>query len=276
VLLSLRNKLAVALYPSHLAVSRQSRGWRPTAGEPELVKVDSATEAEGWRCVVDALQIWLEQNKPASSTVECILSDCFVRYLLVPWSDQLQDPAEINALAGIQFESLYGEPSAQWVIKTGVSGYGNAAVACAVSRDLMTALEAMAAAHRLRITSIQPRWIRIFHRLRNRIANDALLMSLEAGQCILATVKNGAWHSIRTLKLHADVPHPTLDAVIDRELLLQGMDSDTTVYLHASDDLSVPPLRPRQSIMQFQCDALAASSQLADRLISRDGTACVD
>ncbi len=270
MLLSLRSKLAVTLCPTQVTALRLPRGWRPKAEGPEVIPFDAGSDAADWHAPVEALRNWLEINKPIPSTIEYVLSDHFVRYLLVPWSDQLQDTAEIHALAGIQFESHFGESPAEWIFKTDVTGYGKATVVCAIRKKLVETLEALGATHRMRLTSIQPRWVRLFNKLRNQIANDALLMSLELGQCILAVVKRGSWHSIRTLKLPAEASSSVLEAMVEREFLLQGLDNDVPIYLHASEEVAMPSVQFRHPVMLFRSDESVWESQAVTQATAKE------
>ena len=233
---SLHNKLIVTLDPAHITIFQRRLGWRNEACKVDVIAMNAAEAVAAWQAPVSALHNWLKQHQLRLSRVDYIISDRFVRYLVLPWSDALRNKAEINAFARIQFETYFGESPDHWSIKSDFEGYGEAGISCAVPKDLLQALSTFEE-KKIRVSSIQPRWIYVFKGMRGRIPkrDNALLMSLEPGQCVLATLKNGVWQSIRTVKLDTspDCLQMTFDAVVGRELLLQGLEPDVPIYLHA-------------------------------------------
>lgn len=234
---SLHNKLIITLDATHVTIFQRHRGWRGEASRIAVIAVDASEEATAWQAPVSALHDWMKQHQPRRSRIDYIISDRFVRYLVLPWSDALRNEMEIDAFARIQFETYFGEPPDQWSIKSDFEGYGEAGISCAIPKDLLHALFALKE-KKIRVSLIQPRWIHVFNGMRERIPkrDNALLMSLEPGQCVLAAVKNGAWQSIRTVKLSTspDCLQMTFNAVAGRELLLQGLEHDVPIYLHTN------------------------------------------
>ena len=235
MLLSLPKRVTVALSPGHITVVGHERGWRRSPGSAQTFACGEPAAGEpAWQTPLAALRAWLAQSKCAPTQVEIIVSDSFVRYALIPWSDQLQNRAELAALSRIHFEALYGTQAAAWEIKLDCGDYGKAGIGCAIDQALMVALRDLCAAHGLRWMSLQPYFMRAFNRWRRRIGRDALFGVVDAGQCVLASLKDGAWHSIRTVRAAQDW-EVALPVLIAREILLQGLDAQPPAYLHSLD-----------------------------------------
>ena len=238
-----RNRVAVHLAPAGATVTVTPRGWRPRPGGAVAVPV-AAVSGVAWQDSLAALRAWLERAAPAPADLRITLADSLVRYALIPWSDEVQNSGERMALARIRFDALYGKPCADWLIQSDLRDYRQAGIACALDPAMKAALHELAAAHGLRLTSLQPRFMDVFNgAARHDIARDALLVVAEPGHCVLASRKDGGWHSIRAARVEAG--RASLAQLIPRELLLQGLDSEVPVLFHADDaaDVDIPRLR---------------------------------
>jgi hypothetical protein len=237
VLLSFRKRLTIALCPSHIAVAESARGWRAQSTRPTAFTGEFAEGASGWQVPLATLALWLEKNKPSATDVEIILSDSVARYALVPWSDDVQKASEIEMFSRIHFESLFGANAAQWDIQVDFAEYGKPGIGCAVDRALITALQELLAKFGLRPALLQPYFMHVFNRWRDRINSNALFAVVDTGVCVIATMKDAAWNSIRTVRAN-DHMASELTTLIGRELLLQGLDAQSTVYLHQLNQLN--------------------------------------
>src|SRR5512143_3410684 len=86
VLPSWRNHLYIALCPDRVVMLYIQRGLRPRLG----AKLEMPCEGEhGWECTLAALAGVAANPEWQNADVTVVLSNHFVRYQLVPWSDQL-------------------------------------------------------------------------------------------------------------------------------------------------------------------------------------------
>jgi hypothetical protein len=237
VLPSLRKRVTAALCPTHIAVSISSRGWRPVSTKPACYAAERVEGVANWEAPLAALRQWLEQTQQEDVDVDILLADDFVRYALIPWSDQVQKPAERAALAQITFESLFGAAALDWEIRVDAGDFDQASIACALDRVFLTELQSVLMARKLRLRSLQPNFMRLCAHWRPPVEGDALLALVGGDQCLLATVRNAGWNSIRAVKL-TDDPRQAAPAVIEREILLQGLSEQTEVCVHAPDSLA--------------------------------------
>jgi hypothetical protein len=257
VLLSLRNRLTVALCPTHIAVSESGRGWRPQSTKPVAFAVEPVGDGEpDWQPAVTALGQWLAQRKRGAADIDVVVSDSFARYGLMSWSDDVQKASEVAALSHIQFEALFGAQAAEWEIRIDRSKYQQPGVCCALDKTLMAQLQGLFATHKLRLTSLQPYFIRACNRWRARLGRDVLFAVIESSQCVLTTFKNGAWHSVRTVRLGPD-PAAELPVLIEREILLQGVSEQAPVYLHTLEPLAALRLRQERRVNLLEVSAFA-------------------
>ncbi|MES2356533.1 MAG: hypothetical protein V4568_19455 [Pseudomonadota bacterium] len=260
MLLSLRNRLTVALCPTHIAVMELNRGWRPTPSNPQTFTCPSLPGEPAWHAPIAALRHWLEKNQRNTMDVEVIVSDRFVRYAQMPWSDEVQRPSEMAVFSRIHFEALFGESAADWEIQTDYCDYEKGGIGCGIDKALIDALRTLLATYKMQLTSLQPYFMRAFNRWRNDLSQNALLCVIESGQCVLASHREGAWHSIRNVRLteNADIELP---ALIAREILLQGLENQCAVYVHTLDKIDTTHLRQAQKANVFAVPG--ANNQMA-------------
>jgi hypothetical protein len=224
--------LRIELHAERITVTTVERGWRPKTGKPQVIPVPSAGNGGGWATAVVALRAWMVEHQPAASDVELVLSDRYARYLLVPWHDQIKTTAEISALGRACFSSAFGPVAEGWEVELDLGEYGVPGIACAIDRELLQEVRALCAAHALRLTVIETVFMRVFNRRRAQLGNAALIAVIESGRCVLASVRNGNWHSIRALA--AD----DVATLLEREILLQGLDADVPRHIHAIDGIA--------------------------------------
>jgi hypothetical protein len=254
VLLSLRKRYTITLRPAQISVAETAPGWRAERGATFTHNVEQAEEKTEWQASIAALRHWLEQGNCVAGNVDVILSDHFARYALVPWSGNIQNPAELATFARIQFESLYGAPTENWDILVDMSEYGAVGIGCALSRELVPALSQLFSQYRLRLASVRPYFVHVFNRSRMAITGDAIVAVAEPGQCTLGCCKDGAWHSIRTIRIDSNV-ESELDILIGREMLLQGLNSNTAVHLHSLEELDSTQFLRIQNLTMLDAEA---------------------
>jgi len=76
-----------------------------------------------------------------------------------------------------------------------------------------------------------------FNNWRKQIPHDGLFIVLESCCCVLLSVRGGNFIGIRSLNLRAE-DAAGLSAMIQRELLLQGLGEQATVLLHSIGDMA--------------------------------------
>ncbi|MGZ3236831.1 MAG: hypothetical protein ACXWIN_00260 [Burkholderiaceae bacterium] len=263
MLLSLRKRLTIALYPDHVALLQTPRGWRPQSSRPILIECTPNTDGPVWQAPLTALRQALEQLKLESADVEVIVSDHFIRYALIPWSEAVQKSAELAILAQIHFEDLFGAAAQEWHIQTDCRTYDQTGMGCALDRTLFTSLQGLFAERKLHLMSLQPYFMCVMNRWRQRLGPNALVAIAESGQCIFVSLKDGAWHSARTLKVMDSIT-AALPVLVNREILLQGLDPKIPLYLHTLEPVDNAHLR--QTLNMILLEMSPATAQQAPGL----------
>lgn len=188
------------------------------------------------RALADAMPSFGVRGAPAT----VVLSNHFVRYALLPWSDQVTGAQERQALARILFEKHFGSQAAGWSIRLSDGAYGEASLASAVDPQLPDAILATCAAAGLKSPSIQPALMTVFNDHRRQLtAPNACLVVAEPGKLGLLAAHHGQCLAVRTMPFHGELA-AELGPLVRRELLLAGLPLPARVYVHAPDQTSWP------------------------------------
>jgi hypothetical protein len=204
-----------------------------------------------WQPALTALRQAFEQLKFDSLDVEVILSNRFMRYALLPWTDAVKTHAEMVSLSRIQFENLFGPIAKEWHVQSDMPVYGQPGMACALDSALLASLRSLSSERRLRLVSVQPHLMLVINRWRQRFGRNALILLAESAQCIFLSLREGMLHSVRTVKLN-ELNESELQVAIDREILFQGLDAKVPVYLHALGSQEVTQLRQAFNLSQLE------------------------
>ena len=249
-----RTKRYVAVLRSdELAVYRPGGGGSPSAAAASAVP--RANGAPAWGGAVKKLAAWLARSAPSAMRLHVVLSNSFVRFACVPWSEAIANEGELQTVAGLVLESCYGDMTG-WTVSLDDGAWGEARLACAVENALLSRLRETLDTARVDCPRIEPYFVTCWNRWCGKLPmGDALLAVAEPqGPTVVASFRGGAWHSVRSTGGGHEVA--SLQRLLDREVLLQGFDSMPGRWLHcpglAPDsgelaDTSIRVLAPRKS-----------------------------
>lgn len=241
--LRLRDHYVAVLAPGYVTLVRRRRGLH---GECDLKADQPVATVDGGPlaaslAAADALAVLLDRPEVGHGDLSIVLSNHFVRYQIVPWSDAVGTPDELIALARIGFEQVYGSEAAQWQIEVAPEAAGKPRLAAAVSLALIDRLRTVAATSRLRLRAVQPYLVAAFNRLAEpRRRQDVLFVLAEPARACLLIAVGGQWRGVR-VSASEDTPE-ALAALIERECQLLGLSDETTpeILVHAPQRARMP------------------------------------
>jgi hypothetical protein len=237
-------RFCAVLCPDQVQVVRRRRGWRRGAEFRFAQPVDSEGDGPPWQATVEAFQRFLATPGAGSGTIEVVLSNHFVRYLLVPWSPRIGSADELRNYAAAMFEEIHGEASAGWDVSVSAERGGAPRLAAAVDRALLASLRSAAGPTRLRLASVQPYLMAAYNRVaRAHTGKDFVFMLLEAGRACIVAAQGGRWCHVGTGA--APESETALSALLAREMQLADLQGDMPpAYVHAAhrQGLVLPPV----------------------------------
>ncbi|HEY7377716.1 MAG TPA: hypothetical protein VH542_03420 [Steroidobacteraceae bacterium] len=199
-----RDEVSIRLAPRRLALVRHSRGLKPRKLAVFEVAVEP-DDAVSWRAALTALSRCLGEPPWQAANVRVVLSDLWVRYAIVPWSDELHGNAERLTHARYALADIYGDLVADWTVRLSDPVPGKAQVACAMPTTLFTELSDLIEQRGLHLLSLQPQLIAAFNRWRERLPESgAWFVSIEEGALAAARLAPGGWDRVHVVRIGRD------------------------------------------------------------------------
>lgn len=240
--LSLRDECRIVLRPDCVVLARlrrelAHRGLRRHVQETRVVPCNPpADEKTKWGGALKALEAALPDFAGRKSHATVIISNHFMRYALVPWSDDLSDEAEEIAFAQHSFNEMYGGNAKEWELRISPGMAGAPQLASAVDARLAGALREMFGRREIGLKSIQPHLMMAYNACHDALrGRSAWLALVEQGHLCLAWLQNGQWSWIRTMRIGPHW-HRELPFLLNRETLVAHIEACTNeVFLWAPD-----------------------------------------
>ncbi|HEV2008957.1 MAG TPA: hypothetical protein VGQ88_09580 [Burkholderiales bacterium] len=234
---SWRDEVRIALCPDRVTLARVSRRGRPEIIAKHVVHC-SAPGTSDWKPCVEALHQALLEPFLHNADATVVISNHFVRYAMVPWSEHLVSDDEKRAWVKHHFVELYGELPGATEYRWSEERPDTACVATAVDGEFIAEIRAAFEPASLRLRSVQPYLMAVFNRWKQHAkGNAAWILVAETGRACIAAVANGEWRTITSKKIGLDW-QAELPLALGRELLLADDTSAPTVILAYAPDVT--------------------------------------
>jgi hypothetical protein len=223
-----RDQVRVGVAPNRLILAGYQRGVNPRLVRRDVIEVQPADTGSAWQAAIDVLPEALAPSRAAKPEVSIILSNCFVRYALVPWNPTLRTEAEWLALARHRLSAVHGAAAEQWELRVTDTVRMGSLIACGVEGALLDAIQAKVAESRATLSSVQPYLIAAFNRIRTKIGQESCWLVIEEPGCLmLARIRGGHWLSIRCRHVEENW-RASFAEILERESALLALDEPCT------------------------------------------------
>lgn len=233
-----RDQLRIALAPDCLALVRVSGGPAPKVLAKTVVPVADAQAEGGWKPAVEMLaKVLLADHQWQDAQTSVVLSNYFVRYQLIAWSDEIDTDEEREAYVRASFTQVYGEGVADWAYSLSETGRGASWLAAAIDRALLTQLEEFMGLSRSKLVSVMPHLMPAFNVARHEIKRQkAWFVQIENKKLLLGLILGGHWQSISSRQVSDEAWQRELPLLLDREWRLNGVgNAPRAVYISAPE-----------------------------------------
>jgi hypothetical protein len=234
VSLSWLDRLSLYLHPRRVVLER--RAWRG-ASRRQVAEVDVPAAGEvDWAPALAAAAGLLAARAGRGASLQVVVADPFVRYAVLPWSEQACSRSARLAVARALLRNVLGDRAAGLDIALDRPAYGRNGLAAGLDSGLTTGLRALARQHRLHLSSLQPRLVAELARCPKAL-DDGWLACTEAGWLTLAALRGGDLVSLRN---HRVAGEPQAAAAELGGLLMAG--GEAVRRLHLVGEGALPPL----------------------------------
>ncbi|TCV89537.1 hypothetical protein [Sulfurirhabdus autotrophica] len=255
---SFRDQLQIGIEPGQITLARIGKGIRRRVLEKHIEVYDSH-ETEPWIAAFSALKKLLEKQRGAEAII--VLSNQFVRYVVVPWNDAVSNDEEVAAIAHHRFNQVYGDQASNREVRVSQSAFGAPMLACSMERGLLAGLRIVCQEVGVHLTVIQPALMSVFNHWCDQVKEESSWFCIiEPGKLLIALYFQGGWHAIQNRHL-AGSTVDDLIAVLDRERLLADVaDTPQRVFLFSSMHSSYPSKFGNWSITTMKPSAIEGFS----------------
>lgn len=237
---SLNESLRIGLCPDRVSFARYGRGLRPRLLERGTLPLEPGTAQEPWRAPVLALPKLLEKRLQRPADASAVLSNHFVRYLLLNADARVSSRDEWHEYACHRFEKTYGVRARDWDIRVSECGASHARLASAIDKTLLGALAAAFEGRRARLRSVQPYLMVAFNRALPAADRPAFWFVVhEPGRLLLGLIRDGAWRSVRSRQSDASWSE-ALPQALEREGALIAPEEPPREVLVCASGASAP------------------------------------
>jgi hypothetical protein len=218
VLRSWRDRLLISLAPDAVSWLRVTGVFKPRVIARNSVPTVREAGQESWAGAVEVLKQEAEQWRRERLAASIVLSNQFVRYIVIPPIGKTGSRDEALALARFHFSKIHGERAAAWHVRLATPLPGFATPASAIDAALLEALKACFPREgKARLASVQPYTMAVFNFWRDRIEKDgAWLLLVEVGTACLALLAGREWVSIQNIRSGYASPD-SWPALLERE-----------------------------------------------------------
>lgn len=232
---SWRDHLRIALCPDRVVMLRIKRGLRPHCSAKLTIPCDAG---QGWEGALARLAEALKKPEWQNAKATVILSNHFVRYQAVPWSDQLSRDEERAALMRHCFSEVYGPAVASWELRWSGDQPGLPWLASAVEKSLLDRLRETLKPAGLRLYSVQPYLMAALNGWRKEFTGTRQWFVLgEPGRICVSQFQGGGWRSIRSHRIEGAWKDEA-PLILEREMLLaEGDGTPQEILLLAPEGL---------------------------------------
>lgn len=217
------DRVVIALAPGHVAWAVMRRGLRNRLHAKGMAKF-AGQGTPAWQQALQILQSELPNLPVTKGVVTVVLSNAFVRYLLVNGGEVLSGEQERLALAKHDFLKVYGAAAQNWEIRISAADTEGKYLASAVDAELIEQLRQIFSATGFKLDSIQPYFALAFDAwctgLDSKTPHGIFLS--EAGSYCYAGIAADTWEFMRSGRWEEGGPVETFQRVIDREACLSG------------------------------------------------------
>lgn len=234
----LRDELRIVLCPDRVQLVRISRALtrrglaRQVMARHSLACDAGAAGEVPWASAIGRLSEALPGLAAGRVRATAIVSNHFMRYTMVPWSDTLTEAAEQAAYARHCFRTNYGVALETWDLCLSAGRPGLPRLASAIDSRLLEALRATFRRSGTPLGSIQPHLMAAYNQCRTALRKGPGWFVLhEPGSLCIALVDNAGCSLVRTQRVGADW-FDQLPSLLEREACLAGVEAGAgTVYL---------------------------------------------
>ena len=229
-----RDKIRFVLCRNRLIILHLQGGRRPRILAKQTFPCDSSES--GWQPVLALLKSALAGTQWKKADAQVVLSNHFVRFLVLPWNEARLSDAEKMALVQHRFDEVYGAGEESWEYRLNEGAFGTPSMASAIPAELLSQLKELFTTTPLRLKSVQPYLMTAFNACRRELGKEeGWFVLAERDTFCVGLLQGGHWSSIRLRRVVTDWYEEALQ-LLEREALLAPQGNNfNKVFVYAPE-----------------------------------------
>lgn len=169
-----------------------------------------------WKDMSQLAEILIHsKNVLKNQNVKVILSNTFVRYLVLHWQDGVMTQADWQAIAQHEFRKQFGVLANDWLVQVNLAKHGQKVLAAAIDRNLYLQLQASAKQLGFNIIAIEPLFMSVF----NQKNPSMWTLIAEPERLLLCQMHGDGWRQVLVDSPPAGHEYQHSEQLIQRSLL---------------------------------------------------------
>jgi hypothetical protein len=153
-------------------------------------EVIQSSSKPDWRDIVVDLETNASQLEIRK--VKLIISNQFVRYLVLPWQSEIYKEKDWLYIAKTKLRKIYGTIADEWRVKVVFQAYGQPILVSAIDSEMIERLESIAVKNNWSISGIEPALFSVISKFRKQVGRSDMLLINEGRRLVAAKVENDA------------------------------------------------------------------------------------
>lgn len=183
-----------------------------------------------------------QANLAGGADLQVTVADDWARYWMYAIPEGVSNVAELQALAGARFETLFGTSPDGWQLMADWKAAGSVLV-CALPERLLAALQTQAVPKGWRVRSIQPSAIRLLSTWQRRIPDECWVACYGRHGLLLLRVSQGEIAHVRRHPFTEPCDEHRLGFLLEAEMLRLGLDAPAVLCVLGMAPAFAPDVR---------------------------------
>lgn len=169
--------------------------------------------------------------------LKVILSNHWVRYLVVPWQEHVFAQKDWLALAQNRFREQFGAKAAGWDVEISLQGYGRPVLAVATNRQMSEGLDYLADLYRWQLQATEPAFASLVNNFPRHWRGDKWLLMADNNHLLLAESKAGIWERFSSMMSSAEMMEENAMMLVQQARQFNPEIRKRSLYLFRNADL---------------------------------------
>ena len=220
--------------PSTLSICHQGIAFKQANAKSQLLSDANFN----WQNATQLAEVLTAQESLlAHQQINVVISNTLVRYLILPWQDEVFAKNDWQSIAQHAFRKQYGAIADNWRVSVSLGEYGQSIIAVAVDESLYLQLEASAKALNFSLLSIQPLLMTILN-ITEKVERDWILIA-EPERILLCRAYAKQWQQIAIDSPLSGMEFQQAEQIINRNLIqVTNSERPNNVFSFASTALN--------------------------------------